>query len=156
MNKTSANTKRKRKVDTDSPLASWLTPAIDSTLAARLRPLWFPPACCRLRRCLLGPELVIWGGNGQDLIKWTKKRGNRRKSVSVGSWCLPPRMNGIQRKWEEDVWQLLATLAKKTNICNLGILSMMIREAQHKKSSLSCILQDVATLPHVLQCIPFS
>lgn len=33
------------------------------------------------RRGLLGPELVIWGGNWQDLIKWTKKKGESERNL---------------------------------------------------------------------------
>lgn len=45
---------------------------------------------------------------------------------------------------------ITGNISKKTNMCNLGNLSMMIKEAQHEKSSLSHISQNIATLPHVL------
>lgn len=67
-------------------------------------------------------------------------------------------MSSTQNEWNTKEMRggclaITGNISKKTNMCNLGVLTMMVREAQHEKqSSLSCISQDVATLPHVLQC----
>lgn len=66
---------------------------------------------------------------------------------------------------------ITGNIREKINMCNLGFLSIQgwgsamcktkkkekNRESEREKESqLSCISQDLATLPHVLHCIPFS
>lgn len=112
---------KEKQVDTDSPLVTWLTPAIDSALAALTPPLPL------ISTCLLPAEAPPTGsGVGNLGRKWTKLN-QTDKEESGRSWCLPPRVNGTQRKWEEDVWQL-ARKKKKSDMCNLGNLGVMIGE----------------------------
>lgn len=102
--------KTKLKGDTGNPPLLRLPPAIDSTLAARLHPVWLPPAHCRLRRCLLSPELVIWEGNEQDLIKWGKKKKkgeSERNQVEAADAFHPEWMEygGNEMRMFSNYWQ---------------------------------------------------
>lgn len=82
----------------------------------------------------------------QNLIKWTKEKSEARGG---SSWRLPLSVNGTQRKWEEDVWQLARK--KKSLTCAISVISVCWsgKVKLFLKSSLSHIWQDIATLPHV-------
>lgn len=115
---------------------------------------WTPPTL--ISTCLLPAEALPTGsGAGNLRRKWTRlnqmdreKRESRQKSVSVDSWCLPPRMNGIRRKWEEDVWQLLATLAKRPT-CATSVFSLCWSGKLSMKNKVH-FLAFCRTLPHCL------
>lgn len=79
-------------------------------------------------------------------------------------------MNGT-KEMRGGCWAITGNISEKISMCNLGIPSVKIGEARHfifffsnkkkkekkkKKAQLSCISQDLATLPHVLHRIPFS
>lgn len=60
-------------------------------------------------------------------------------------------------------WAITGNIRENIGMCNLGFLSiqcwgsaMCTTKKKKRESQLSCISQDLAALPHVLHCIPFS
>lgn len=107
---------KEKQVDTDSPLVTWLTPAIDSALAALTPP---PPL---ISTCLL-PAEVPPTGSGVDNLgrKWTKLNQMDKEERD------PQLMSSTQSEWNSKEMRggcLAISEEKKSDMCNLGNLGM--------------------------------